>query len=127
MYKFFTIYSVSEKTNKGRNFFLMHNNFLEDFYNAPDSEKELLIQKSPEDMSDNAFVPFLAATAHKLANDYNLSVPDWVFERRCFVPSAEPYFEAGVRGNLALWFMYTAPAEFKYRNIYVCGDVLTRV
>jgi len=68
----------------------------------------------------------LAAAAHKLANDYNLEVSEWVIDKKFRLMDA-PYFDCNARGNLRLLFMYKSPTEFKYRNLFVDENFLTRV
>jgi hypothetical protein len=69
---------------------------------------------------------FSAATAHKLANDYGLEVPAWVFSKRYYM-SDSPYFGCNAKGDLRMLFMYKSPAEFKHRNLFVDENVLSRV
>ena len=122
-----SIYSVSHEANAGADFYLLLGDFLDVFYKvSPDIQTKMLCRE-PEEMSKPEFVPFLAATAHKLADDYGLDTPRWVFERRCYLPGAKPYFGCGAKGNLRLLFMYKSPAEFKHRNLFVDENVLTRV
>jgi len=68
----------------------------------------------------------LAASVHKLANDYGLPVPEWVMDKK-FRLTDEPYFDCNATGNLRLLFMYKSPAEFKYRNLFVDENFLVRV
>ena len=72
-------------------------------------------------------MPFFAATAHKLADDYGFTAPCWAFEQRCYLPGEKPYFGCGAKGNLRLLFMYKSPPEFKHRNLFVDENVLARV
>jgi hypothetical protein len=78
----------------------------------------------PDRIPDTKF-SFLASTAHKLANDYHLSVPEWVYDERSYLP--DPYFGSHVKGNLRLVYMYMSPTEFKHRNMFVDPEALTRV
>jgi hypothetical protein len=78
-------------------------------------------------MANNELAPFLAATAHKLANDCGQAAPKWTFERRGYLPGMKPYFGCNAKGNLRLLFMYKSPAEFKHRNLFVDENALDRV
>jgi hypothetical protein len=121
---------VSRETNQGKPFSLMVGDFLEDFYYVLKQNPEDLykmIEQSPEDMEKIEQLPYLAAMAHKLANDYNLAVPSWVFEKRCYLPGDKPYFTPNNKGNLSLWMMFNSPSEFKHRNLFVCENELVRV
>jgi hypothetical protein len=122
-----SIYNISRETNAGGDFYLLLGDFLDEFYKtAPDARAEMLRDK-PEEMINAEFVPFLAATAHKLADDYGLPAPRWAFERRCYLPGPKPHFGCGAKGNLRLLFMYKSPAEFKHRNLFVDENVLVRI
>jgi hypothetical protein len=122
-----SIYTISRETNAGADFYLLLGDFLDEFYRAEPDVQAAVLRDEPEEMAEDMLLPFLAATAHKLANDHGLSVPSWVFERRCYLPGAKPYFACGAKGNLRLLFMYKSPAEFKHRNLFVDEHVLTRV
>jgi len=122
-----TIYDISVKTNAGANFYLQFGDFLDSFYRATDKEKVEMLANPPNDMAKPEYVPFLAATAHKLADDFDLPPPEWVFDERCYLPGNKPHFACNAKGNLRLWFMYKSPSEFKHRNLFVDENVLSRV
>jgi hypothetical protein len=122
-----SIYNISQGTNSGQDFYLLLGDFLDEFYRATADARAEMLRDQPEEMSSLEFVPFLAATAHKLADDCGLDAPRWTFERRCYLPGPQPHFACGARGNLRLLFMYKSPSEFKHRNLFVDENVLTRV
>ena len=122
-----SIKKISLDTNAGRDFYLLLGDFLDEFYKASPEDQSAMLHDEPADMGESECVPFLAATAHKLADDYNLNVPGWVFERRCYLPGSEPFFGCRAKGNLRLLFMYKSPSEFKHRNLFVDENVLVRV
>ena len=122
-----SIKEISLKTNEGLDFYLLLGNFLDSFYNSGLSERENMLADPPVDMPLPEGVPFLAASAHKLALDYGITPPTWVFERRCYLPGNAPHFAFGAKGNLRLLFMYKSPSEFKHRNLFVDENVLVRV
>ena len=122
-----TICNISVNTNTGADFYLQLGDFLDAFYKAPDSEKAAMLSDAPEDMPKPEYVPFLASTAHKLADDFELQIPEWVFEKRCYLPGTKPHFACNAKGNLRLWFMRNSPQEFKQRNLFVDENVLMRV
>ena len=115
---------VIENAAKGQDFHLLLGDFLDAFYRAYPTEQQVMLDARPEDTVPDV-LPFAAAAAHKLANDYGLPVPAWVFEKRCY--SAQPFFGCHARGNLRLLFMYKSPTEFKHRNLFVDENVLARV
>jgi hypothetical protein len=118
---------VSRETNSGDDFYLLLGDFLDEFYKASQEAKASMLRDEPEDMAGEELVPFLAATAHKLADDCCLTPPRWAFERRCYLPGSRPHFGCEATGNLRLLFMYKSPAEFKHRNLFVDEHVLARV
>jgi hypothetical protein len=118
---------ISLETNAGNDFYLLFGDFLDEFYqSSPETQAEMLREK-PEDIAKPELVPFLAATAHKLANDCGLTPPSWAFEKRCYLPGMEPHFGCRAKGSLRLLLMYRSPAEFKHRNLFVDENVLVRV
>ena len=122
-----SIYNLSVRANAGDDFYLLLGDFLDAFYRADSGMRSDMIAIPPINMIKAEFVPFIAATAHKLSLDYNISPPHWVFESRCFLPGMSPYFACNAQGNLRLLFMYKSPSEFKYRNLFVDENVLARV
>jgi hypothetical protein len=126
MYVRKTLHKVSTLVNKGYGFFHFLSEFLDDFYSAPTDVKAALIEETPEDMPDPTNVPYMAATAHKLANDYGLVPPCWVFEKRCYLPGDMPYVVGCVTGPLRVHYYFYSPPEFKHRNIFTSENTLSR-
>jgi len=123
-----TIKKVLEEASRGGDFDLLLGDFLDAFYRSEKPARQEMIngcpfgaalQNRPEHLA------FAAASAHKLANDYGLSVPAWVFDRQFY--SGKPFFGCGAKGTLRLLFMYQSPSEFKHRNLFVDENVLARV
>lgn len=122
-----TIYDISTKTNAGADFYLLIGDFLDSFYRMTDKEKTRVLSIAPNDMTKPEYIPFLASATHKLADDFGITPPDWVFDKRCYLPGDKPHFACNAKGNLRLWFMYKSPSEFKHRNLFVDENVLSRV
>ena len=122
-----SVYNISLKTNAGEDFYLLLGNFLDAFYLADSNQRVEMINEAPLDMEMPEYVPFLAASAHKLAIDYELIPPDWVFEKRCYLSGKNPHFAFNAKGDMRLWLMYKSPSEFKHRNLFVDENVLVRV
>jgi hypothetical protein len=123
-----TIDTVLKEAASGTNFYLALGSFLDEFYLADTATRQLMIDSRPADSAwENPpeLLAYAASTAHKLANDYQLTVPAWVFEKRFYL--AKPFFGCKARGNLRLLFMYISPTEFKHRNLFVDENVLKRV
>jgi hypothetical protein len=124
-----SIRQVLSNTRGGGNFHLLLGDFLDEFYQARDQAKQEMIDEPPsgeELLCEREFLAFAASAAHKLANDYGLAVPAWVFDKRFYMTDA-PYFGSGAKGDMRLLFMYKSPAEFKHRNLFVDEHVLSRV
>jgi len=120
---------VLDNTRGGGNFHLLLGDFLDKFYQAPNCIKQFMINEPPSGIGlqcERELLAFAAAAAHKLANDYKLEVPSWVFNKE-FYMTDYPYFGCNAKGDLRLLFMYKSPAEFKHRNLFVDEHVLDRV
>lgn len=122
-----TLYNIAVQTNGGADFYLLFGDFLDAFYKAEAKTRMNMINEPPPDMGKSEYVPFLAAAAHKLAIDFDVPPPEWVFERRCYLPGMAPHFACEAKGDLRLLFMYKSPSEFKYRNLFVDENVLKRI
>ena len=123
-----SLHAVLKKTSTGDDFYLLLGDFLDEFYRSEQTVRHQMITGRPDDVIGvkRECLGFAAATAHKLANDYRLEVPGWVFEKRCYLRDV-PFFGCKASGNLRLLFMYKSPAEFKHRNLFVDENVLARV
>jgi len=121
-----TLKAVAENANKGIDFYLLVGGFLDEYYRTPTELRSALLCDRPEDTKQREYLPFLASTAHKLANDDGLTPPAWIFEERCYLRD-EPFFACRAKGKLRLLFLYKSPIEFKHRNLFVDENVLVRV
>ncbi len=76
------LYSEDEK--------LLYGQFLDDFYHEESSEGRYnLIKDEPNFINDKEiFMCILAGTAQKLANDYSLDIPKWVFDEKYILKKA---------------------------------------
>ena len=83
-----TIKKVIQNTMVDSEFHIHLGNFLDEFYRATRQQKQNMLVDSPLLFAEEVnieFIAYVAATAHKLANDYNLEVPPWVFEKKCLL------------------------------------------
>ncbi|ADY56948.1 hypothetical protein Sgly_2674 [Syntrophobotulus glycolicus DSM 8271] len=121
-----TIDQVFNEIHQGKDFYIVLGNFLDEFYRQDSENQQKMIEEEPSNYDLPVYQKaFMAAAVHKLANDYNLNVPSWVFKKDYY--SSEPYFDCNAKGNLKLLFMYISPAEFKHRNLFVDENILKRV
>ena len=118
--------TVVAQTAAGRDFFLCLGDFLDEFYSAGDETRHAMLESPPDFSIAQEQIAYLAATVQKLANDYGLKPPEWVFDDRCYLRN-KPFFGCRAKGNLRLLFMYKSPPEFKHRNLFVDENVLQRV
>jgi hypothetical protein len=101
--------------------------FLDEFFAADSKEKELLLFDEPQRSTLNQKqYCTLAAAAHKLANDYGLSVPAWVMQDKFIMPY--PVYAFNTSKPEHQEFLRTVtPDEYKMRNLFSGDNVLTRV
>ncbi|MGB4313240.1 MAG: hypothetical protein ACOX0L_06370 [Natronincolaceae bacterium] len=120
-----TINDVFKNIYKGESFYICFGNFLDEFYRKNGHERAKMIETEPGYDIPVEQKAFLASAVHKLANDFQIDVPGWVFKKEYYLK--EPYFDCNARGKLRLLFMYKSPAEFKHRNVFVDENILQRV
>ena len=123
------IKQVLYNTQNGGDFYLLLGDFLDEFYRASEKTRQEMISEPPSMTEINfgrELLAFAAATAHKLANDHNLHVPSWVFDKRCYMYD-RPFFGCKAKGDMRMLFLYKSPAEFKHRNLFVDEHVLSRI
>ena len=118
--------TISKETLAGRDFYLSLGDFLDEFYRADNDQREDMIKNPPDNSLPSENLAYFAASVHKLANDYGIEPPSWVFDERCYLRD-KPFFGCNAKGNLRLLFMYKSPTEFKHRNLFVDENVLARV
>jgi len=123
-----TVSQAMNLLSRGENFYIVLGDFLDEFYGSDAAKRIAMIAEAPETHPNvsREHAALLAATAHKLANDYDLDVPTWVMDKK-FILADKPYFDCNAKGNLRLLFMYISPTEFKHRNLFVDENFLMRV
>ena len=117
---------IIENMAQGRDFYLCLGDFLDAFYSADQSERPTMLEAPPDFSVHPEQLAYLASAVHKLANDYGIAAPPWVFDGRCYLRD-KPFFACDAKGNLRLLFMYKSPPEFKHRNLFVDENVLGRI
>ena len=120
---------VITESAKGNDFSLSLRGFLDIFYSCKDDKEKMftLIKREPQfykNVLDYQYA-MCAATANKLANDYGLEVPSWVWKDRYYMK--EMYFGGIKKGRLRIYNMLYSPAEFKHRGLFVDENILMRV
>lgn len=113
------LYSEDEK--------LLYGQFLDDFYHEESSEGRYnLIKDEPNFINDKEiFMCILAGTAQKLANDYSLDIPKWVFDEKYILKKA--YYTLNTKNpKFQEYLIETTPLEYKSRNLFVGETILDR-
>jgi hypothetical protein len=123
----YSIKHLFEDVQDGKVFNLCFGDFLDEFYAASSETRPAMISEEPLRYSfiEKPIYVYAAAAVHKLANDHNLSVPEWVFDQYYFLE--EPHFSMNARGSLRLLLLYQSPPEFKFRNFFEVENTLARV
>ena len=101
--------------------------FLDEFYASADEEKKLLLIDEPEKgaLTQRQYCT-LAAAAHKLANDYGLTVPQWVMQEKYIMP--HPVYAFDTLNPEHQEFLRTVtPEEYRVRNLFSGDNILKRV
>lgn len=120
----FTVKKLINYVSQGEDFFLYVGAFLDDFYREPTLDR--LEEPEKHVNVDQFYYCDVAAIAHKLANDYNLAVPEWTFKPEYILK--EPYYEFNTENPEYMEYLKkVCPLEFKMRNIFVDTDSLKRV
>ncbi len=120
---------VIEESAKGNDFSLSLRGFLDLLYSCGNDKDKMynLIKMEPKQYKNVPDYQYAmcAATANKLANDYDIEVPGWVWKDRYYMK--EMYFGNVRKGRLRMYNMLYSPAEFKHRGLFVDENILMRV
>jgi len=124
----FTIADLIQYVHQGKDFYFYCPVFLDSFYSSNDEIKYELIKDEPKqyDNVDHFYYCDVAGIVHKLANDYNVLVPDWVHKPEYVLKEA--YYQRNTKNKiLQEYYKKNSPHEFKIRNIFVDTNSLDRV
>jgi len=120
-----SIKDVSVKIN-GEDENLLYGQFLDDFYSEKNiNNKYNLIKDEPVfDKNNRVFMTVLAGTAHKLAKDYGVKIPEWVFDDKYVLDEVHYAFDTK---NIEFqeYLRNTTPTEYKSRNL-MSGDTILK-
>jgi len=99
--------------------------FLDEFKRS--ENKAQMIEFPPCAESKNILnLCILAGAAHKLAVEYGLSVPKWIFEP-CYIMPV-PYFAYDTQSREYQEFLLEdTPYEFASKNLYIGANAMERV
>ena len=94
--------------------------FVDDFRRNPSEDK----LKEPVEFTNDVASAFYAGVVVELANEQNMAVPQWVFQKKYYL--SEPAFLTELRGEYKIFVALETPLAFKVRNIFVGADTLFR-
>ena len=99
--------------------------FIDEFKRS--ENKSGLIKKSPQAIdATKENLCILAATVHKLANDYGLTVPDWVFDP--IYKMSYPVFAHNTTNSEYQQFLISdSPFEFAEKNVFFGSRAIERI
>jgi len=99
--------------------------FVDEFKRNPNRQK--MIESPPSSSSAELLnLCILAGTAHKLANEFGITVPGWVHEATYRMP--EPYFAYNTQNKEYQAFLLEDTAhEFASKNLFVGSNAIERV
>jgi len=114
------VVKLSSKEDKD----LLFGQFLDDFYHA-DNKAALIADEPPQNDISLWFICFLAGAVHRLANDYHLTIPAWVFKKKYIYPGTYYAFDTK-NSDFQKYLAETTPDEYRQRNILVGNNALER-
>ena len=98
--------------------------FLDDFKRA-DNKYELIKDEPISMQASKAALCYAAAVAHKLANDSNINVPEWVYRATYVMP--EPVYAHNTKNEkFQEHLRNTSFPEFTSRNLFYGDNVVSR-
>ena len=99
--------------------------FIDEFKRNP-NRYEMIKRPPQNENADTANLCMLAGTVHKLANEYGIGVPDWVYNPLFKMPY--PVFAFNTKNKEYQDFLIKdTPYEFSSKNMYVGSDAIERV
>lgn len=106
---------------------LLYGQFLDSFYamQGKDLQGALISVEPIYNKNYTVFMCILAGTVEKLANDYELTVPSWVYKKEYYLDS-EYYAFNTKNTEFQEYLKSTTPEEYKKRNLYVGDTMLER-
>ncbi|MDR0500824.1 MAG: hypothetical protein LBG97_06215 [Coriobacteriales bacterium] len=124
---------MMEQRRQGVPGYVTYGDFLDAFYRAAQEERQQMIDKEPPDYGESVITftarANLAATAEKLAHDYELTVPAWTEKPEYFL--SELYM-CGRKASTLIPELVTelkkeSPQEFLRRGLLVSANALSRM
>ena len=110
---------------KHDNFIFALCTFIDEFKRSP-YKHEMIKYPPQKENADMTNLCMLAGTAHKLANDNEIAVPDWVYDPVFKMPY--PVFAFNTKNKEYQDFLLKdTPYEFASKNLFVGSNAIERV
>lgn len=103
---------------------LLFGQFLDDFKRAQ-NKLALIVDEPSWENDPGRWVYDFAATAHKLALDNNLPVPQWVLDEK-YVAEVPQYAFGTENPEFQTYLRQTTPRAFQWHNLYLGENILSR-
>ena len=124
------MYGIKDYINKWKenndfswnSFWLMFGTFLDRFY--AEKDVNLLKEEPLWDDIPKEIQSFVSSSVDYLSNSINEKTPTWAMNKKYELK--EPFFPSDLKGDIRAVMLIESPIEYKVRNIYVLGNVLTR-
>lgn len=103
-------------------FWLMFGTFLDRFYNKKDIN--MLTDEPVWGDIPKEIQSFVSSSVDYLSHNINVETPKWAMNKKYELE--EPFFPSKLKGEIRTVMLIESPIEYKVRNIYVLGNILTR-
>jgi len=106
-------------------FILALGTFLDGFKRS-ENKAELIACPPQAEGAEKLHLCMLAAVTHKLASDYGLPTPEWVYSPIYKMP--QPYFAFDTKNKEYQAFLFEdTPPEYAQRNLFIGSNAFERV
>jgi len=97
-----------------------------DGFKQNENKSELISEKPEKQNLNKKQYCMLACAAHKLANDYGIQPPEWVYDESFIMP--KPIYAFNTKNKEYQKFLKeTSPEEYSSRNLFYGNNVLKRI
>lgn len=119
---------LSKKKSNEEDFGFALRNFLDGYYSASTQEKQRLLRKEPQRISNvlkdqGVADAYLAALAVQLSRQDRIPTPSWAL-KKWRIPE-KPWFALS-SPEARMWLITESPAPFRERHLFISADALSR-
>ncbi len=119
-----SLYDVANNASDN-DFDLLFGQFLDDFSHAQNKGELIAIEPHWPENTSKHLSCLLAATAHKLAHDNSLPVPQWAL-KKTYISETPIYGMQTKNPDFQQFLRDTTPIEFSCHNLFLGENVLSR-